>query len=204
MKITVIEATKREKAGKGAARAIRRGGMIPAVVYGDKQPPVLISIPEKVVVAEYKKAGLWTREFEIVVGKDKYLALCQDIQKHPVSDRPLHVDFLRISKNAQLTLDIPLHFINEDVCPGVKMGGVLNVVHRSLQVKCSASSIPEFFEVDLSKEEAGHSILASEIKLPQGVSLTATEDFTVATIVSATTDTESAAPATAETEDAAK
>lgn len=195
MKATQLNATKREKAGKGASRAIRREGLIPAVIYGDKKEPLAIALEEKVLVAEMGKAGIWTRQYEISVDGQKHHVLCQDIQKHPVSNRPVHADFLRISKTAELTLDVPVRFENEETCPGIKLGGVLNVVHRTLEVKCTADNIPEAFIVDLAKVEMGASITAFSIQMPKGVKLTATEDFTVATIYSAAGEE---APATAE------
>ena len=185
MKATQLNATKREKAGKGASRAIRREGLIPAVIYGDKQEPLAIALEEKVLVAEMHKAGIWTRQYEITVDGEKHHVLCQDIQKHPVSNRPVHADFLRISKTAELTLDVPVRFENEDTCPGIKLGGVLNVVHRTLEVKCTADNIPEAFVIDLAKVGMGTSITAFSIEMPKGVKLTAAEDFTVATIYSA-------------------
>ncbi len=185
MTATQLNATKREKAGKGASRALRREGLIPAVIYGDKKEPLAIAMEEKVLVAEMGKAGIWTRQYEINVDGQKHHVLCQDIQKHPVSNRPVHADFLRISKNAQLTLDVPVRFENEEMCPGIKLGGVLNVVHRTLEAKCTPDNIPEAFIVDLSKTEMGASITAFSIEMPKGVSLVATEDFTVATIFSA-------------------
>ena len=194
-----IKATKREKAGKGASRAIRLKGSIPAVIYGDKKAPEMISLEEKVLVAEMNKKGLWTRQYEIEVDGKKHLVLCQDIQKHPVSNRPIHADFLRISKDSVLTMDIPLHFVGEEVCPGIKKGGVLNIVHRTLEVKCKADAIPEEFIVDLSTGEIGDSFDAFAIKLPNGVKLTAQEDFTVATIVTAQEEVKEEAPAAAAT-----
>ena len=188
MKATQLNATKREKAGKGASRAIRREGLIPAVIYGDKQEPLAIALEEKVLVAEMHKAGIWTRQYEITVDGEKHHVLCQDIQKHPVSNRPVHADFLRISKTAELTLDVPVRFENEDTCPGIKLGGVLNVVHRTLEVKCTADNIPEAFVVDLAKVGMGTSITAFSVEMPKGVKLTAAEDFTVATIYSAAGD----------------
>lgn len=188
MKATQLNATKREKAGKGASRAIRREGLIPAVIYGDKKEPLAIALEEKVLVAEMHKAGIWTRQYEINVDGQKHHVLCQDIQKHPVSNRPVHADFLRISKTAELTLDVPVRFENEDTCPGIKLGGVLNVVHRTLEVKCTADNIPEAFVIDLAKVEMGASITAFSINMPKGVKLTAAEDFTVATIYSAAGD----------------
>lgn len=193
MTATQLNATKREKAGKGASRAIRREGLIPAVIYGDKKEPLAIALEEKVLVAEMHKAGIWTRQYEINVDGQKHHVLCQDIQKHPVSNRPVHADFLRISKTAELTLDVPVRFENEETCPGIKLGGVLNVVHRTLEVKCTADNIPEAFTVDLAKVEMGASITAFSIQMPKGVKLTATEDFTVATIYSAAGEETSAA-----------
>ncbi len=201
MKATQLNAAKREKAGKGASRACRRAGEVPAVIYGDKQAPVLISLPEKIVVAQMNTKGLWTRQFEISVDGTSYHCLCQDIQKHPVSDMPIHVDFLRIAKNALLTLDIPVAYINEEISPAIKFGGVLNIVHRTVEVKCSATNIPDSFTVDLSKVEMGDSVLASSLVLPEGVKLTAEEDFTIATIVAPTE--EAAATNAAEGEAAA-
>jgi large subunit ribosomal protein L25 len=195
MKAEQIKAVKREKAGKGASRAIRLKGLVPAVIYGDKKAPEMISIEEKVMVAEMGKKGLWTRQYEIAVDDGtKHLVLCQDIQKHPVSSRPIHVDFLRISKDSVLTLDIPLRFVGEAVAPGLKKGGVLNVVHRTLEVKCTPDNIPEEFIVDVSAGDIGDSFDAFAIELPKGVKLTASEDFTVATIVVAQEE-EQAAPA---------
>ena len=124
MKAIQLNATKREKSGKGASRAVRRSGFVPAVVYGDKLAPEMISIEEKILVAEMGKKGIWTRQYEINVdGKDKHLVLCQDIQKHPVSNRPIHADFLRISKNSLLTLEVPVQFIGEGVAPALKRVG---------------------------------------------------------------------------------
>ncbi len=185
MKAIQLNATKREKAGKGASRAIRRTGDVPAVIYGEKQAPVMISLPEKVIVAQMAQPGIWTRQFDINVDGQRHHVLCQDIQKHPISNRPVHADFLRISKNAVLTLDVPVHYQNEEIAPGIKMGGVLNIVHRTIEVKCKADNMPEALVVDLTNAEMGDSIMASAIQLPAGVELTEDEDFTIATIVGA-------------------
>lgn len=185
MKAIQLNAAKREKAGKGASRAIRRTGDVPAVIYGEKQAPVMISLPEKVIVAQMAQPGIWTRQFDINVDGQRHHVLCQDIQKHPISNRPVHADFLRISKNAVLTLDVPVHYQNEEIAPGIKMGGVLNIVHRTIEVKCKADNMPEALVVDLTNAEMGDSIMASAIQLPAGVELTEDEDFTIATIVGA-------------------
>ncbi len=183
MSITQLNAVKREKAGKGASRAHRREGFIPAVIYGDKKEPLPIAFEEKVMVAEMNKKGLWTRQYEIIVDGEKNRVLCQDIQKHPVSLRPMHADFLRISKDSELTLEIPLTYENQAICPGIKMGGLLNIVHRKLTVKCKPDDIPASFVIDLAQVRMGTSIAASSIEMPKGVALVAKEDFTVATIV---------------------
>ena len=193
MKVTQLNAIKREKAGKGASRAKRREGFVPAVIYGDKKEPLMIALEEKVLVAEMGKKGLWTRQYEISVDGASHLVLCQDIQKHPVSLRPVHADFLRISKDSELTIDVPLRFENETTCPGIKLGGVLNIVHRTLTVKCKADSIPDAFVIDLATAQMGQSITAFSIEMPAGVKLTATEDFTVATIVAGQSSTDEAA-----------
>ena len=200
MQATQLNATKREKAGKGASRANRRAGLIPAVIYGDKKAPVMIALEEKVLVAEMAKKGLWTRQYEITADGESFHVLCQDIQKHPVSSRPIHADFLRISKNSVLTLDIPVEFINEATAPGIKKGGVLNIVHRTIEIKCTPDNIPDSFVIDLATAEIGDSFTASAIQLPKGVTLTAAEDFTVATIVTASMEEETpaAAPAAAD------
>ena len=144
------------------------------------------------------KKGLWTRQYEINVdGKDKHLVLCQDIQKHPVSNRPIHADFLRISKTSVQTLDIPLQFIGEDVAPGFKKGGVLNIVHRTVEVKCTPDNIPDSFTLDLSKAEIGDTFNAFDIKLPEGVKLSAKEDFTVASVVTPQEEIKETTPAAA-------
>ena len=204
MQAVQLSATKREKAGKGASRAVRRSGFIPAVVYGDKLAPEMISIEEKVLVAEMAKKGLWTRQYEINVdGKDKHLVLCQDIQKHPVSNRPIHADFLRISKNSILVLDIPVQFTGTEVAPGLKKGGVLNVIHRTIQVKCKPDNIPESFTIDLSQAEIGTSFSASSIKLADGVQLAAHDDFVVVTIVTPQEEVVETRPAAAAATEAA-
>ncbi|MDR2901892.1 MAG: 50S ribosomal protein L25/general stress protein Ctc [Lactobacillales bacterium] len=203
MKATQINASKREKAGKGASRANRRQGLTPAVIYGDKKPPVMISIEEKVLVAEMTKAGIWTRQYDITVGGEKFLALCQDIQKHPLTNRPVHADFLRISKDSVLMLDIPVHFINETTSPGIKMGGVLNVVHRTVEVECKPDNIPESFTIDLAAAQIGDSLTAFALKMPDGVKLTADEDYTIATIVTVAQEVEETPAAAAAPADGA-
>ena len=198
VKLIELTASAREKAGKGASRAIRKTGFVPAVIYGDKKTPVLIGIEEKVLIAQMNKPGFWTHQFEIDVDGEKIRTLCQDVQFHPVTDRPLHADFLRISKNAELEMEIPLHVVGEDVCPGLKNRGVLNLVHRFIVVKCSADNIPEKFELDISKLNVGETLTTSAIALPAGVKLADTEEVTVLTIAGQEAEKADDTPATEE------
>ena len=202
VKVIEINGVKREKAGKGAARAVRRTGYIPAVIYGDKKAPEMFNMEEKILVGLLDKPGFWTHQFEINVDGQKTRTLCQDVQFDRLSDRPIHADFLRISKDAVLTMEIPLHFENEETALGIKDGGVLNVVHRSIEVLCSADNIPEKFVLDIGQMQMGESKVASDIELPKGVQFAHAEeaDMTVVTIVEpikeeAASAAEEAAPA---------
>lgn len=197
-----IKAAKREKAGKGASRAVRRTGFVPTVIYGDKKAPVLCSVEEKILVALLNKSGFWTHQFEIDVDGEKFRTVCQDVQFHPVTDRPIHADFLRISKNAKLVMDIPLHFANEELAPGIKGGGVLNIVHRSLEVSCSPDNIPEHLELDLSSLAMGEGLTTKDIVLPEGVKLVDDEEITVVTIAEPAKEEVEEAPASAAAEEA--
>ncbi len=182
--VITLNVTEREGTGKGTARAARRQGLIPGVVYGDKKAPVLFNIEENTIMLLTKKKGFWTTQFEINTGKEKIKTICQDVQLHPVSDRPLHVDFLRISKGAKMTIEVPVEFINEDKCPGLKMGGVLNVVSRDLEVVCSADNMPSSIIVDLEGKELNEAVYSGDVKLPAGVEFANTDEegFTIASI----------------------
>ncbi len=184
MKATTLTAQKRERAGKGAARAVRDQGLIPGVIYGDKQPPVMFSIDPRQIIAQMARPGFWTHQFEIEVDGEKTLTMCQDLQVHPVTDRPIHVDLLRIRADSVVTVDVPVKFVNELRSPGLKRGGVLNVVRHDIEVHCMAASVPEHLVADLAGLDVGDSIHISAIALPEGVKPTiADRDFTIATIV---------------------
>ncbi len=181
----------RERAGKGAARATRRAGRVPAVIYGNKQEPVLISLEPIGLDRHLRGAGFYSSVYEIEIGGDKHRVLARDVQLDPVSDRPLHVDFMRFSKKTRLVMEIPVNFINEEECPGIRQGGVLNVVRHAVEMRCSPESIPESIEVDLTGLEVGDTIHISAITLPDDVELTITDrDFTVATIAAPTINVE--------------
>lgn len=197
-KMIELKAAKREKAGKGASRAVRRTGFVPTVVYGDKKAPVLCSVEEKTLKTLLDKAGFWTHQIEIDVDGEKYRTICQDVQFHPLTDRPIHADFLRIAKNARLTMEIPLHFLNEETAVGIANGGVLNIVHRSLEVSCLADNIPEHLELDVAGLDIGDGLTTKDIKLPDGVKLTDDEELTVVTIAEPAKEEVEETPAAAE------
>ncbi len=194
-----LKVQKRDNSGKGAARATRRAGLIPAVIYGNKQEPELIAITPKDLEKQMQIKGFRTRQFELEIegtGK-KELALCQAIQYHKVKDNPIHVDFLRIDLNKEITVEIPFKFIGEDVCVGAKKGGVLNIVTRNAAAICKAADMVDAIEVDVSNLDVAESIHSSSIKLPNGLRFASHEAFTIATIAAAVTEVvETAAPET--------
>ena len=179
-----LKAEARERVGKGSARELRRNGFIPAVIYGDKQAPISIAINTNEVTKRIHAGGFMTTVATIDVDGKKYKVLPKDYQLDPVRDFTMHVDFLRVSGNTQVTVEIPVHFVNEEKSPGLKVGGVLNIVRHEVEVHCPADAIPEFFTVDLSGHKIGDSIHISEITLPKGVTpVIADRDFTIATII---------------------
>ncbi len=186
-----LNAELRERAGKGAARAVRREGRVPGVIYGNKQEPVLISLDPVDLMKEYSKAGFFSHVYEINVGGEKYKVLARDMQTHPINDLPIHVDFMRFSAKTRLAVNVYVEFVNEDQSPGLKEGGVLNVVRHEVELICSPEHIPESLIADLSGFEIGDSLHISSITLPEGVELTITDrDFTIATIAAPTIYTE--------------
>ncbi|MBN9022557.1 MAG: 50S ribosomal protein L25/general stress protein Ctc [Rhizobiales bacterium] len=177
-----LTATTREKVGKGAARAVRREGQIPAVIYGGKEPPIAISLSDREITLKIHAGGFLTTVAEITVGGERIRALPRDFQLDPVSDRPLHVDFLRIHADSKIKVEVPVHFTNELDAPGIKRGGVLNVVRHRVELLCPADAIPEFIVVDLTGRDINDSLHISSVSLPEGVTPTIDRDFTIATI----------------------
>jgi large subunit ribosomal protein L25 len=183
--ITQIDATMRSRVGKGSARAARRAGRVPAVIYGEKMPPLSIELEERVIRKVIHEPGIFGRLLEINVEGQKTTVLTRDIQMHPVTDEPLHLDMLRIGKNATVAVAVPVEFINHESSPGLKIGGVLNIVRHEVELNCPAGDIPEKITVDLDGIKIGDSIHISAIALPDGVTPTITDrDFTVATLQS--------------------
>jgi len=190
-----IAAKARSGVGKGAARALRREGWIPAVIYGDKKDPLPISISYNEAMKSIYAGGFLSHVIDVDVEGTKHAVIPRDYQLDPVKDKAQHVDFLRVGPNTKLNVKVAVHFENQEASPGIKRGGVLNIVHHTLDMVCPASSIPEAIIIDLSGKDIGDSIHLSSIELPKGTSVrTHEKDMTIATI---------AAPSALRSEDAA-
>ncbi len=179
-----LPAETRDRAGKGASRALRRSGRVPAVVYGGNEEPLTVHVEEKELVRQLGTGHFFNSIVEVEVGGKKVRTLPKDVAFHPVSDRPLHADFLRVSKDAKVHVNVPVVFANEEASPGLKRGGVLNIVRHDLDLVCSPDSIPEEIVIDVTGRDVGDSIHISDVSLPAGVESGITDrDFTIATIV---------------------
>ena len=202
----------RDNFGGGAARALRRTSMIPGVVYGAGKENTHISVDPRDIMTGLNTTGFYARLYELNIGKAKERVLVRDVQLHPVTDQPLHIDFLRVSKGSKIHVNIPVHFINEDKCPAIKQGGMLNIVLHSLEVTCSVEAIPEEILIDLDGIEMGESIHTEGLKISGGAVMTHSErDITIATLVAPSSvksdgidddEAETAAAAAAETDEA--
>ncbi len=182
-----IAAQVREGTGKGSARAIRRAGLVPAVIYGGKQPPQSISISEQELAPHVRAGRLTSTLMEVKVDGNSERVLARDVQLHPVTDAPLHIDFLRLEKGTTIAVMVHVNFIDEEESPGLKRGGVLNAVRRDLELLCPVDAIPEAIDVSLAGLEINDIIHISAVRLPEGVTPTISDrDFTVATIAAPT------------------
>lgn len=181
--IIKINADIRSRTGTGMSRESRSNAKIPGIIYGEKKDPIPISIDEKNLKAQISDSGFFSRQCEIQLADKSYKVLPKDIQLHPVKENILHIDFLRVGENTTVTLFVPVKFINENECDGIKLGGVLNIVRHEVELKSPVSKIPEFLEANLSGLEIGDSIHISSIKLDEGVKATIQDrDFTIATV----------------------
>ena len=179
-----LKAWTRARTGKGGARASRREGRIPGILYGDKSTPQIIDVDYKAINTQLHTGHFQSTIFMLELDGKKTRVIPRQVQLDPIRDFPIHVDFMRVGEHSLVTVEVPVRFLNEAASPGIKRGGILNVVRHEIQVRCPADAIPEHFDVDLTGLEIGDSVHISAIALPEGVKPTTTErDFTVATIV---------------------
>lgn len=190
-----LSATVRAKGGKGAARAERRQGRVPGVIYGDKKSPVLISLDYKTLNLRIYAGHFLSTVFDLEVDGQKHRVIPRDYQLDPIKDTPLHVDFLRLGEGAEISVDIPIHVKGTETSPGVKLGGTVNLVLHSLTLLCNADSIPDGVDIDISELAIGSSVHIQDIKLPAGTRPASKENVTILSIV---------APTVAEAEPAAE
>ncbi len=179
-----LPAETRERAGKGASRHLRREGRVPAVIYGGKEEPTMIHVEEKELVKQLGTGHFMNSIVEIEIAGKSVRALPKDVALHPVSDRPEHADFLRMVKGGKIEVEVPVVFVNEEESPGLKKGGVLNVVRHELELVCENDKIPSEIVIDVTGKEVGDSIHISEVELPEGSESAITDrDYTIATLV---------------------
>ena len=185
--IVTIEAEARERAGKGAARATRRAGRVPAVIYGAHQDPKLISLDPRAVIRELHRGGWQSRLYEVKVGADATRALLRAVSYHPVTDAPEHVDFQRLAPGEQIRVSVPVHFEGEAVSPGLKRGGVLNVVRHTVEVYCDPENIPEQFVANLSELDIGDNVRWHHLTGAEATrSVIVDRDFVIASVAAPT------------------
>ena len=181
--ILSIAAQKRDRAGKGNARSLRGEGRVPAVIYGEKKDPESISIAINDITKLYNTGRILSTLLDVDIDGKKHRVIARDVQLHPVRDTILHADFLRLGKGAKVAVEVPVRFLNEETCPGLKSGGVLNVVRYTVELDCPADNIPVDIELDLIEASMGDSLHISEVTLPDGCEpVISDRDFTIATI----------------------
>ena len=201
--VVKIVAEKREGAGTGSARAVRRAGRIPAIIYGGDSPPIMISVNAREIGRESRRVRFFSQIYEVAVNGDAYQVLARDVQFHPVSDNVLHVDFFRFRPDSRIRIGVAVVFENEEESPGIKRGGVLNIVRHEVELLCPVLAIPESICIDLTGLEISDSVHISGVTLPDNVTPTITDrDFTIATVAAPTVIRAEAAEEAAEAEEA--
>ncbi|WP_426436730.1 50S ribosomal protein L25/general stress protein Ctc [Bradyrhizobium genosp. P] len=178
-----LKATARPKSGKGAARAERRAGRVPGVIYGDNQPPVTISVDDRDLRQRILAGRFLTSIYDIDLEGKKHRVIPRDFHLDPVKDFPIHVDFMRLGEGATIRVSVPLHIVNGEASPGVKRGGTVNIVTHTLELECAVDNIPPYIEADVGALEISYSLHLSDVKLPAGVKALSREDATLVTIV---------------------
>jgi len=196
--IISLNAELRSRAGKGAARATRRGGRIPAIVYGGNKEPVLISLEPRALTQAVAKPGFFATLVDISVDGATHRTLPRDVQHHPISDAPVHADFMRVAAGAQVTVTVPVEFINHERSIGLRRGGILNVVRHGIDMICLVDNIPERIVVDLDGLDIGDSVHSGAVEMPAGARpVIQGRDFTIASIAASSAVKEEAAQAAA-------
>jgi large subunit ribosomal protein L25 len=191
-----LPAAKRDRAGTGGARALRRNGQIPGIVYGGKDAPLQVAVPLKEITLEHQKPGFFTHLYDLKLPDGALRVLPRDVQLDPVTDRPVHVDFLRYVKGARIKVHVAVKFLDQGLSEGIKLGGVLNIVRHTVELLCPVDAIPDAISTSLAGLKIGDSIHISRFKLPENVVPTIRDrDFTVATIAAPTTMVEEEKPA---------
>ena len=178
-----LKATARPQSGKGAARAERRAGRVPGVIYGNNQPPVTISVDDRELRQRILAGRFLTTIYDIDLEGKKHRVIPRDFHLDPVRDFPIHVDFMRLGEGATIRISVPLHVVKSEGSPGIKRGGTVNIVTHALELECSVDNIPQYIEADASSLEIGHSLHLTDIKLPAGVKSLTRSDATLVTIV---------------------
>jgi len=185
--VETVLASPRDGVGKGSARQTRRDGQVPAVIYGNKEEPILLTLERRLLSRELENPQFFIQLVDIEIGGTKHRVLPRDVQFHPVSDVPMHVDFLRFDPRRKITAAVPVVFDGEDECPGMKRGGMLNIVRHEVEVLCTADDIPQELLLHLAGLDIGDSIHASAVPLPDGVTFVISDrDFTIATVAAPT------------------
>jgi large subunit ribosomal protein L25 len=178
-----LKATARPSVGKGAARAERRAGRVPGVIYGNNQPPLPIAVDDRELRQRILAGRFLTTVCDIDLEGKKHRVIPRDFHLDPVRDFPIHVDFLRLGEGATIRVSVPLHVVKSEASPGVKRGGTVNIVTHAIELECSVDNIPQFIEADVGALEISHSLHLSDVKMPTGVKSLAREDITLVTIV---------------------
>jgi large subunit ribosomal protein L25 len=194
--ITTLSAEPRERAGKGPTRAARRMGRVPGIIYGDNKEPVLISLEPRELSRALAKRGFFATLVDITVEGVLHRTLPRDVQRHPATDAPLHLDFMRVGSNTRVTVNVPVVFTNPEMSPGLRRGGILNIVRHGIELICPVDSIPDQLTVELNGLDIGDSIHISRVAIPEGCRPTITDrDFTIASIAASSAVREEAAAA---------
>ena len=194
---TTLRAEPRDRAGKGAARAARRSGRVPGVLYGEGKPATLISLDPRELAKEVARPGFFARLLNVQLDGTMHRTLPRDVQLDPVSDHPIHVDFLRVNAGTKITVAVPVKFTGQESSTGIRRGGMLNIVRHEIDLVCPVEAIPDVLTIDLAGTDIGDSIHISAVKLPEGTRPTITRNFTVASIAAPTAVREEQAAAAA-------